>query len=104
DAYAKYKLCGMDPGVFTPKIAIERAMDKYPVGSVIDLRKLYTDEEWATIDRGERIAFGRNFYSYTSSIDPGKVRLVPGSGNNGRRAKYELLKSNVKDKKARKKG
>ncbi len=92
DAYIKFKLFGSDPGVFTPKKAIARAMARYEIGDVFELRDLYSDEEWAELDRGERIAFGRNFFTFTDFIEKGMIKLVDGSGKNGRRAKYQLLK------------
>ena len=92
DAYIKKKLFNTDPGIFTPKEAIKRAMAKYEIGDTFEIRELYSDEEWAQMERGERIAFGRNFFSFTSKIEPGKVKLVEDSGKNGRRARYELLK------------
>ena len=91
DAYIKKVLFNTDPGIFTPKTAIKRAMEKYEVGDTFDLRELYSNEEWAELDRGQSIAFGRNFFSFTSKIEPGKVKLVDNSGKNGRRARYELL-------------
>lgn len=95
DAYIKKTLFGTDPGIFTPKEAIRRAMEKFDIGEYFELRDLYSDEEWSSMERGERIAFGRNFFSFTSVIEPGKVKLVEDTGNNGRRAKYELLKKTM---------
>ena len=91
DAYIKKVVFGTDPGIFTPKEAIRRAMEKYEIGEKFELRDLYTKDEWSEMNRGVSIAFGRNFYSYISSIETGKVQLVKDTGNNGRRAKYELL-------------
>ena len=93
DAYIKKKLFNTDPGIFTPKEAIRRAKEKFEVGDTFEVRDLYSDQEWEKLDRGERIAFGRNFYSFTSTIEREKnVRLVEETGSNGRRARYELLR------------
>ena len=92
DAYIKTILFDLDSGVFTPKEALLRARKKYEVKDLFELRELYSQEEWENLSRGERIAFGRNFYSYVSDIETGLVQLVPNSGCNGKRAKYELLK------------
>ncbi len=87
DAYIKKKLFNKDPGIFTPKKAIKRAMEKYNIGDTFEIRDLYTTEEWAKLDRGQRIAFGRNVFTFTDVIEPGKIKLVDGSGKNGRRAR-----------------
>ena len=92
DAYIKKTLFNTDPGVFTPKEAIRRAMITYEIGDEFELRDLYSSQEWEELDRGERIAFGRNFFSFTDVIEPGRIKLVEGSGKNGRRAKYKLVK------------
>ena len=93
DAYIKKKLFNTDQGIFTPKEAIRRAKEKFEVGDTFEVRDLYSDQEWEKLDRGERIAFGRNFYSFASTIEREKnVRLVEDTGCNGRRARYELLR------------
>ena len=51
-------------------------MEKYEVGDTFELRELYSNEEWAELDRGQSIAFGRNFFSFTSKIEPGKLNLL----------------------------
>ena len=92
DAYIKTILFDLDSGVFTPKEALLRARKKYEVEDLFELRELYSQEEWQELSRGERIAFGRSFFTYTSEIETGFIQLIPNSGCNGKRAQYKLLR------------
>ena len=91
DAYVKKALFHTDFGVFTPKEAVKRAINRYEIGQRFELRDLYSETESRLLSRGQKIAFGKQFYAYTAYLEPGCVALVKGTGCNGIRALYELI-------------
>lgn len=97
DAYAKQAIFQTEKGIFTPKEALVRAMKKYEMGQIFKLNTLFSNEELANLDRGQRIGFGKQFYAYITDVEPGYVRLVNNTGCNGRRAQYELIKKYQKE-------
>ena len=77
--------------IFTGRIAVARAMERYPNGEEFSLRNLYSKEEWKILqNRGASASFGKSFYTYVTN-NPTEIMFV-GGGHDGKRATYRRKK------------
>ena len=88
--YIRYKLFG-EVTIFSVDEVIKRIQAGDFANKEFTVPDVYTDEEWAQIDRGNAGVLGKNFYNHIDAHPELGIHFVPGRTIK-RRAVYSYMK------------